>query len=364
MKVNFKGLEILRGLAAFYVVINHCRGNLIIGGTELSQLIPVSEWSVFRKLYYGFIQLTSLGPEAVIVFFVLSGFSIAHSLNNNSNTLGFYKRRFIRLYLPFVLALIYAALVFTLISDTVILNEVSVFNDLISTIKNLFYIPNGALIHQFWSLPMEVMFYILAPFVLVSKKILKYYYVISILLFLSSLVFWFLDVTHVNLFARFIFDCNIYFAVGLFLYRNKKFFIKYKVLFEFKFLSLFSIICIPLMIFVNYRIGYFNKVTFSISAVYSLFLLGYFLNNEIKNNLFQYLGKISYTLYITHFASVYLTLYILHIYDLVDANKNILNPFVWFIAVPVSVIVAIPLYYLGEYPSTKILKRLRVKKIK
>lgn len=35
MKIDFKILEGIRGIAAFYVVINHCRGNMLIGGSEL-----------------------------------------------------------------------------------------------------------------------------------------------------------------------------------------------------------------------------------------------------------------------------------------------------------------------------------------
>ena len=37
---NFKILDGLRGIAATYVVINHCRGNNLIGGSDLSKIVP------------------------------------------------------------------------------------------------------------------------------------------------------------------------------------------------------------------------------------------------------------------------------------------------------------------------------------
>ena len=79
---NFQILDCLRGIAAFYVVINHCRGNLLIGGSEIAETIPVEDWSIVTKLYYAALRFTSLGGEFVIFFFVLSGFSIAYSLRN------------------------------------------------------------------------------------------------------------------------------------------------------------------------------------------------------------------------------------------------------------------------------------------
>jgi peptidoglycan/LPS O-acetylase OafA/YrhL len=362
MPINFKTLEILRGLAAFYVVINHSRGTLIIGGGELAQVIPMGQWSIFRKVYYGFLQLTSLGPEAVIIFFVLSGFSIAHSLKNNVSILGFYKKRLIRLYLPYGLALIYAALIFILINETINLNQPSVFDTFNSFIKNMLYMPSGALIPQFWSLPLEVIFYILAPAILFSHKTIKYYYILSFVAFVGSFIYSISNIPHTYVITKFLLDNNIYFALGIFAYRNINLFEKHKAFFKVKTLWLLSIILIPSMILLNLKFGYFNKITFSLAAIYSICLLGVFLTNNITSRVFQYLGKISYTLYVTHFASILLMVYFLHKLDFIDGNSKILNPYIWPIGIPVSLLAAIPLYYIGEYPTTKLLNHLRSKK--
>jgi peptidoglycan/LPS O-acetylase OafA/YrhL len=361
MSVNFKTLEILRGLAAFYVVINHARGALIIGGGELSDLIPFEQWSLLRKVYYGLLQLTSLGPEAVIVFFVLSGLSIAHSLKHNISILAFYKKRLIRLYLPYIVALIYAALTFSLINETINLDQPSVFDSVSAFIKNLFYMPNGALIPQFWSLPLEVIFYILAPVILFSNKTIKYYYLFSILAFISSFIYSISNIQHSFVLTKFLLDNNIYFALGIFAYKNISLFEKYKQLFKTRTLWLLSLILIPSMILINHKFGYFNKITFSLAAIYSIGLVGVFLTNPIKSPIFQYIGKISYTLYVSHFATILLTLYILHKLNIVDGNAQILNPYIWLISIPMSVLVAVPLYYIGEYPTTKLLKHIRSK---
>lgn len=89
MKPNFKILDGLRGIAATYVLINHSRGNLLMGGAEYAKINPVNQWSIIDKLYFSALQLTSLGREFVILFFILSGFSIAFSLQKKPQHLIF-----------------------------------------------------------------------------------------------------------------------------------------------------------------------------------------------------------------------------------------------------------------------------------
>src|SRR5687767_15412793 len=111
-KLPFEILDSIRGIAALYVAIAHCRGALWVGGEKFMTMFSRDEWGAWDYLVMGGSMLTRLAVEFVIVFFVLSGFSIAHSLSVNKSPLPFYKRRFIRLYPPYVLALIWAGLVF------------------------------------------------------------------------------------------------------------------------------------------------------------------------------------------------------------------------------------------------------------
>lgn len=54
------------------------------------------------------LQVTALGTEAVILFFCVSGFSMAHSILHNNNPFVFYLRRAIRIWPPYLVAVCFA----------------------------------------------------------------------------------------------------------------------------------------------------------------------------------------------------------------------------------------------------------------
>src|SRR5688572_20744572 len=113
-KIPFDILDSIRGIASLYVVIAHCRGVLWIGGSGYSEKFPRSTWDLSEYLMVGSSLLTRLAVEFVIVFFVLSGFSIAHSLSTDKTPLPFYKRRLVRIYPSYIVALIWAGLIFVI----------------------------------------------------------------------------------------------------------------------------------------------------------------------------------------------------------------------------------------------------------
>lgn len=87
---HLESLDALRGLTALYVLLHH------------AQLLPNSRWGL----------LLSFGQEAVILFFLLSGFVIDHSLRNRRfNTGRYLQLRTRRIYPIFLVALLlsYAA---------------------------------------------------------------------------------------------------------------------------------------------------------------------------------------------------------------------------------------------------------------
>lgn len=107
--INLHSLDALRGLLAVYVVIGHGRWLLWAGHSAwLSQ--PHSWWEA--PLAYGSAAFR-YGHEAVMVFFVLSGFFIhlrfAKQLTTGGSTLEpgeFYRRRLHRLAAPYFFALL------------------------------------------------------------------------------------------------------------------------------------------------------------------------------------------------------------------------------------------------------------------
>lgn len=63
------------------------------------------------------LQYTNLGKEAVTIFFVLSGYSISHSLNRNNNIKKFYLNRRIRIYPTYIASVISLYFIVIFIND-------------------------------------------------------------------------------------------------------------------------------------------------------------------------------------------------------------------------------------------------------
>lgn len=361
-KINFSILDGLRGIAAVYVVINHCRGNLLMGGEEYSQSVPISDWSFSTKAYYGLLQGTSLGTEFVFFFFVLSGFSIAHSLRKRKSTLAFYKRRLVRLYFPYVLSLVWAFSVYQICSGSGYFDlNASVFASVKNTLFNLIYIPHGELIPQFWSLSHEVIFYILAPLILLSHKTRMFSIFILGGLYLVSFIYSPFDITGGNILMRFFFDYGAFFVLGIVLYQtfdhpfwqklgNKIFFIAS------------SILIFSAMVVLKYKFGEDNKITPLLSGLLSIILIVNFLKYNIQNRLLKFLGEMSYTIYISHFASMYLFGYLLIEMGIIDKMASQIW-YLWIIGVIWCVFLAVPFYFIAEKPTKIWLSKQRTKNV-
>jgi peptidoglycan/LPS O-acetylase OafA/YrhL len=93
--MRFSQLDSLRGLAALTVVLSH-----------FSLVIPNSE--MVTKLKYTPLHIFWGGHEAVIMFFLLSGFvlSIPYFENKQSSYLSFLIKRLCRIYIPYLFSII------------------------------------------------------------------------------------------------------------------------------------------------------------------------------------------------------------------------------------------------------------------
>lgn len=107
--INFRNLDALRGLLAVYVAVGHCRWLLWSGhaawlgsGYQTWEMVPAYASAALRY-----------GREAVMVFFVLSGFfihyqaasDISRAGGHRMSTTTFYRRRWHRLAPPYFFAL-------------------------------------------------------------------------------------------------------------------------------------------------------------------------------------------------------------------------------------------------------------------
>ena len=99
---RFTSLDGLRGVAALVVLAHHA---LLVSPAISALFIPGGEpprpGSALWWLTYSPLKLTNAGPEAVVLFFVLSGFVLAIPvLRGGFNWLAYFPRRFVRLMLP------------------------------------------------------------------------------------------------------------------------------------------------------------------------------------------------------------------------------------------------------------------------
>jgi peptidoglycan/LPS O-acetylase OafA/YrhL len=178
-------LEALRGFAALYVVFFHVLPQKIY-------LFGINVGILFR-----------FGPEAVIVFFVLSGFVIKYTWekSRDKSFRYYFVRRFVRLYVPLIFIFLLGYLIrcyqagsFASPEWPVLFGNIFMLQDVISQKPNVIspaYLGNGVL----WSLSYEWWFYMLF-FVLVtrikSEKLNRWVSIITICAAASYLVYPFI----------------------------------------------------------------------------------------------------------------------------------------------------------------------------
>ena len=107
-------LDALRGIAAFVVVIHH----ILLASSQFNAVYNGGKVAGVAKIM-GFTPLHVLwaGQEAVIIFFILSGFvlSLPFWRGKDITFTGFAIKRIVRLYPPYIVAVFIAALLMTLI---------------------------------------------------------------------------------------------------------------------------------------------------------------------------------------------------------------------------------------------------------
>ncbi|MFD1293688.1 acyltransferase family protein [Lutibacter holmesii] len=180
-KNKFEKLEALRGFAALYVVLFHTFPQQI-------NLLGINVGVLFR-----------FGSEAVIVFFVLSGFVIKYSFekSNDKSFKNYFKRRFIRLYIPLIFIFILGYLIKSYSEGALanpewsyLLSNLFMLQDVISQKPNVIappYMGNGVL----WSLSYEwwfYMFFFIATVYINNKNLNKW---INITVIISAISYLF-----------------------------------------------------------------------------------------------------------------------------------------------------------------------------
>ena len=113
-----------------------------------------------------------------------------------------------------------------------------------------------------------------------------------------------------------------------------------------------------LMIIFESTIGERLNISFFLAAMCCVLMILIFLKKNIQIKFLQKIGEFSYTLYVVHFSII--TCIIWFLFSVVKMNPPDINNILWWIPfVFVCVGISYLMYLIVEYPSKKLLQRLR-----
>ena len=272
MKEHIKILDLLRGLAALSVVLFHFN----------SGHLP----SIRHNCFEDFLKYGRYGVQA---FFVISGFIIPLSMANSNYTISNYfnnlLRRFIRISPPAYIAILMSIVFYyasILVKGTPIsgmdwpgINIISIFGNFTFSVP---YLDTSWFNPILWSLSIEFQFYIIIGLLLPVLIMKKNFYTIPLLLIMMIIGFS-------DIYSFFNYSSSFVLGILLFLKKTKRL-PNYLIV----------IVCFTTIPFTYYQNG-LPETIFGL-CTFLIILSG--LNMDIKIG--RFLGKISYSLYITHWV--------------------------------------------------------------
>ena len=251
--MKFKYIEFIRAFAAIIVLIGHIACD-----------VPYLVQNKFLYLQ----MIAAWGPQAVVIFFVLSGVVINHTSKTYSNQTrsGFLKKRAIRIF-----PIYYFALVSVLIFDFAtqfqlqgIKNYIGSFFFLATLEGYITGVPTT--ISTVWSLSFEVFFYIIFSFTIGNnqKKIMYIWSILSIICIICS----YYRISDVGLIKHFIlmFSLSAIWLVGYYIYEYKDKLKSNLVT------SIFSFSMIPLVSRLNISSNVHDPIIFLLISVLCCFM--------------------------------------------------------------------------------------------
>ncbi|WP_046756737.1 acyltransferase family protein [Kordia jejudonensis] len=251
------------------------------------------------------------GLEAVYVFFVLSGFLIIRLLYKEVVNKGkidiknFYMRRILRIYPLYFVIMITGFLYYNVVLDLVgipyendynIVNAILLFTFFMPNVGTVLYHPGGVL-EILWSIGLEEQFYLLTPPILLF---LRKQFFIKFLLFFTIVYFALFASDIFPFLKRFDFLFFYFSAGGLFAILHERYNLGnaiHKYL-KIGILALFILyFCTDIIKGININLYHFiSMVLFS----FVILTLSYKPVITIRNASLNYLGKISYGIYMYH----------------------------------------------------------------
>ncbi|MCD6017998.1 MAG: hypothetical protein K0S53_1119 [Bacteroidetes bacterium] len=357
--IYFSGINALRFLAALAVIITHVE--------LLKEMFGLQ--GIWKNLI-----IFNLGGLGVSFFFVLSGFLITYLLLVEKDKCGvikirqFYMRRILRIWPLYYLIMILGFFILPRIPGIHIpyLQKDFIENFNTNLLLYLLILPNLAFslfpavphIGQSWSIGVEEQFYLAWPWLISkTKHVVRTLIIIIVSLILFKILILFLG----NYFyqsnwyvplKRFVamskFECMAIGGIGgYFMFSNSTLL---KIAYN-KYILNSSLLLIPLLIFFTPDI-----LQDGIHIIYSLLFLVIILNVangsvkiNLENRVFNYLGKISYGIYMYHLMIIPFVLYFSKHY-LSSTTGVLFNIIVYALSVSLTILVSGLSYKFIEEP--------------
>lgn len=318
---NIRYLHIIRGFAAFFVLLAHAKWPFWIGGRAFLTQTPFWDLDLIDKTGFALALISSNGTAMVVIFYVLSGFIIAHSYAKNKWTYKqFIVNRSLRVYIPYIASALIAGLLLFFsyqLASPLFEAPLKDYHHRVGTaykeglniqnfIKTIFFVKEERINYfgfnyVYWSLLYEMIFYLLFPLLL---KYLRHIFLATAVIF--PLHIFYQPLPEINYWYLYLTEYLFYFSSGIYLYRL---FVSGKINFYkdsavLKKSGLLVIMCT--CFFASQLIGFSQYKSISFLAAISMalawitYLLLYGSKNGFLTRVFMFLGRISYSLYLIH----------------------------------------------------------------
>ena len=327
-KIYFPNLNGLRFIAAFFVFIHHIE--------QFKYLYNIDNfWND-----YPFIKL--IGKLGVVLFFVLSGFLITYlllaeeKLNSQINIKKFYIRRILRIWPLYFLILFSGLFIIPNLNFLVtpFFNQDIFNNDPFNVILVfLFFLPNLAYaifglipyVSHTWSIGTEEQFYLIWPVLLKFTKnklriivlVIIFYLTFKFLLYTNFLNFISFKNIILEFWLSFNIDCMAIGGLFSYLLFNKSKLLSF-FLNKISFYFILILLCLFLISGVNFLFFHYEVYAILFGVIILNLSSNNYFSRILENNVFNFLGKISYGIYMYHPFAIILTINIFIYFNFIN----------------------------------------------